>query len=242
MQKLSDVAIEIGRELIDDLSCGSPLYRAIRDGTVSREAYGAWLIQSHKYMRWTCDLLNDYARAMAKRGGKAANACRVSAEQHEREERGHDANVILDIATVLGVSTAEARARIESTPTAPAVHLYAAIARTTLAEFPMAFAGFATVMESLAAALSLAALESFRASPPFEGARDAIRVFADHVGDAEHVNGARFRLDRIEDVSERVASIVVARATKVAYRGLFEHLDAVLGPNVESDKKLTAKV
>src|SRR5581483_5762060 len=90
MERLSDQVLAIGEELMADLYRESPLYRALRDGSVSGTAYTQWLVQTHKYIRWTNDLLEGYARAMASHSISKARSIRVSADRHAEEEHTHD--------------------------------------------------------------------------------------------------------------------------------------------------------
>jgi hypothetical protein len=227
--RLSDVIVEIGTELVGDLSEESPLYRSICDGTVDREAYGLWLTQQHKYMRWTHDLLKDYARGLAASGQKAARSITTGASRHAEEERGHDDHVLADLAAVWNVTPEQAFERVERTPTSPGVHFYEAIARRTIADCPAGFAGFAMAIEILAGSMSSTARAAFLEKPPFDGAENTIRIFADHEDDGIHVEGGRYRVDALEDPTSRVAAVAAAHLLKEAYRALFADLDVQLG-------------
>ncbi len=232
MERLSDQVIAIGHELMADLYRESPLYRALRDGTVSREAYLAWLVQTHKYIRWTNELLEGYARAMASHPAAKARTIHVSADRHAQEEHTHDRRVLEDVARMWGCPVDAALVRIDAEPTAPAVHLYGVVTHTTVEKFPAAFAGHTQVYEVLGGTISAAAWESFHARTPFEGCLDVIGIFDDHKEDAIHVSGGRIRVDLVEDPAERAAMLMVARLAKDMYRGMVAWLDARLGSRV----------
>lgn len=224
-KRLSDVVVAIGEELVSDLYRESPLFRALHDGHVTKDAYATWLVQQHKYMRWTHDLLVDYARKMSARGSHKMRSIANGASRHAEEERGHDVNVLDDLAWLWDVSRDEAFRRVEASPTAPAVHLYEAVAKRIIAVCPGAFAGFAMAIEVLAGTLSTAAREALLANRPFEGVENAIRIFSDHEDDCVHVDGGRHRLDHLETVEERTAAVLAARLLKEVYRALFAQLD-----------------
>jgi hypothetical protein len=232
MERLSDQVIAIGQELMADLYRESPLYRALRDGTVSRSAYTAWLVQTHKYIRWTNELLEGYARAMASHAASKSRSIRVSADRHAQEEHTHDRRVLEDIARLWRCSPEEALVRIDAEPRAPAVHLYDVVTHTTVERFPAAFSGHTQVFEVLGGTISSAAWESFHQRIPFEGCLDVIGIFDDHKEDAIHVSGGRMRVDLVEDPGERAAILMVARLAKDMYRGIIAWLDARLGADV----------
>jgi hypothetical protein len=239
MERLSDSVLAVGRELLADLTRESPLFRALRDGVVSREAFIAWLIQTHKYMRWTYELLSGYAQGMTNHPARGARTIKVGAQRHADEERGHDVNVLLDLAALWSVTEQEARARVDATPTAPAIHFYDVVMHTTIAKFPAALAGMAATLETLGTTVSNAAHRSLREKKPFENVENAVRIFADHMDDGHHVEGGRVRIDLIEDPAERVATLMLARVTKEIYRGLIAHVEAGVSGRVVAEELAT---
>ncbi len=221
-RELSNSVVAIGQRLFETLNRDSSLFRSIIEGRVGREAYIAWLTQQHKYMRWTHELLVRFAARMSADEATAPRGRFVvtGADRHAEEERGHDDRLLDDLAELWGCTRGEALARVDATPTAPAVQLYGAIAFKAVDELPRAFAGFSMAIEVLAGRMATLARDAMLANRPFEGVERAIRIFEDHLEDGDHVEGGRLRLDTLTDPADRTSETSI-RGDRRAYRSTF---------------------
>jgi hypothetical protein len=227
MTTLSDRIIALGRDLVSELGEESNVYRAIRDGVVTKEGFIEFLVQHHKYARVTYDMMKTYARTMGESSKKAyRTTIHSGADNHAEEEKGHDDGILADLAILWACSPAEALARIEASETAPSVDLYLASVKTALSRFPSAIAGLAAVLECVGEAMARPARDNLLERRPFPGSERALRWLSDHCEDGDHVGGGRIRIDLLEAGYDQVALQALARVTAVHYREIYRYMDA----------------
>lgn len=226
MRTNSDHVFSIGQALIEELLEESPIYRSVLDGTVDRDVYIAFLVQHHKYIRFTHDLMSRYADAMGKSVNKAyRTTIRQGAQNHADEERGHDDGILTDLASLWECSLDRAREGVDAEETAPSLVLYEASLEAALVSFPCATAGLAAVLESVSTSLCARARAALLERRPWPGVEQALRFLSDHAEDGEHLEGGRLRMDLLEPGHDSDALIALARTTAVIYRELYRYLD-----------------
>lgn len=235
MTRPSDRVVEIGRALVAELHAESPLYRAILEGEVSLEAYVEWLVQHHKYARVSYEMMRRYAEAMGRSERRTyRTVIHSGAKNHAEEEKGHDDGILADLAVLWQCHPGEALARIEATPTAPAVSLYLASVASALEKFPAAIAGLACVLECISTEMAAAARDALREKRPFPRIERALKWLSDHSEDGDHVEGGRIRIDLVEGDHETSALWVLSRTTAIYYREMFRYMDAVFAGRVRA--------
>lgn len=128
----------------------NPFYARLLDGSASRQEYIAWLVQMHKYVRFTAQSLRGLVAATASAGAGTERATLHDyALKEAQEEAGHDELILRDLSVLWGVNTTEALGRIERAPTSPAATCWQAQLDTLLSRFPEGIVGPALALETI---------------------------------------------------------------------------------------------
>lgn len=203
-----------------------PFYGRLLAGEVSREEYAAWLVQQHKYVRYTEGLIKHLVAISAGGLDPAAAALHEYAQVEAVEEANHDRLIVKDLAALWGVSYAEARGRIEEEPLAPSVLTYARTHEAFLVHQPKAVLGVAFALESMAALHADEIRQALLERSRIEGVQRALQFFAAHCAEVEdgHRSAAAARIGEIHDPAEEAAVHHFASLALDMYEGLAFYL------------------
>jgi pyrroloquinoline quinone (PQQ) biosynthesis protein C len=193
-----------------------PAAQRLFDGSIGRDGYVAWLVQTYHYVRWTTPLLEQAGRRL-KRLGRHVMIAELLL-QKASEERGHERWLLADLKN-LGCT----RQEVDNTRPCRAVEAYIAWNRfQSEAGSPTAFLGTAFVLEYLSVYRAGEAVERLlerNAIPHIHQAVTFLRGHAD--ADGEHVTGLMAVLRTLTDSTEQAALLLSARNTRALYTGLF---------------------
>ncbi|MDC3379399.1 hypothetical protein OAX78_03860, partial [Planctomycetota bacterium] len=125
-----------------------PFYQRLMDGSATRDEYASWLVQMHKYVRYSVPGYLNLARALAACDG--SESLREYASWEAEEESGHDELILGDLASLWGVSVNEALGRVERTRGAPAVTAWTSQRDSMMHHHPKGIMGMALTLETIA--------------------------------------------------------------------------------------------
>lgn len=204
-----------GRTLLEELDA-LPAARRLFDGSIDKDSYVRYLVQTYHYVRWTTPLLADVSQRMKHLGlhPELAELLR----QKAREEHGHERWVLADLRN-LGLSSE----RVEGAGRSPAVTAYIAWNRyTTLSAMPTAFFGTAFMLEYLSVHRAPAAVERLLAANAIPNIHKAVTFLRGHgEADGAHVSALVSALRTVTDRKEQCSLLLSARTTRALYTGLF---------------------
>lgn len=203
------------RSLLEELNA-HPEARRLFDGSIDKEHYVHYLIQTFHYARWTTPLLAEAGRRM-KRLGLHPRLGELLLQKSE-EERGHERWLLADLKN-LGWSAE----RVERQMPTPAVAAYVAWNRfTSRCGRPEAFLGTAYVLEYLSVHGASQSVERMLAASTIPNIRKAVTFLKAHgTADVSHVEELTSLLSPLTDREEQAALLLSARTTRVLYLGLF---------------------
>lgn len=224
---LADEIVDRARIADQKLREGS-FYSRLLAGRVTRDEYAAWLVQIHKYVRYTERLQLSLADAMAARAERdpAARMLRSSAKRAAQEEAEHDEFLLNDLAVLWNVSPTEALGRVEREVTAPAIRVWERMLDMMVAHYPEGIIGVALALESIAAAHADETHDSLLASSQIEGIEKAVSFIHEHSASVEgdHILGARARMDVLSDPVTRSAAFFYANGALAMFEGTMRYL------------------
>lgn len=203
------------RTLLEELDA-HPEARRLFDGSIDKDGYVHYLIQTYHYARWTTPLLAEAGRRM-KRLGRHSRLGELLLQKSE-EERGHERWLLADLRN-LGWPAE----RVERQTPNPAVTAYVAWNRfTSRSGRPEAFLGTAYVLEYLSVHRASQSVERMLAANTIPNIRKAVTFLKAHgTADEKHVEELTSLLSPLTDREEQAALLLSARTTRVLYLGLF---------------------
>jgi len=203
------------RTLLEELDA-HPEARRLCDGSIGKDGYVQYLIQTYHYARWTTPLMAEAGRRM-KRLGKHSRLGKLLLQKSD-EERGHEFWLLSDLRN-LGWS----RERVERQTPNPAVTAYVAWNRfTSRCGRPEAFLGTAYVLEYLSVHRASQSVERMLAANTIPNIRKAVTFLKAHgTADERHVEELTSLLSPLSDPEEQAALLLSASTTRVLYLGLF---------------------
>lgn len=204
-----------------------PYYARLLAGEVTRDEYAAWLVQLHKYVRYTESVTHQLAVASAGGDSPEEQALHAYAVHEEQEEAFHDDLLVVDLARLWGVSRVEARGRIELEETAPAILTYSRLRDVYLSRNPTAILGVAYCLETISAWHSDVIRAALHENSRIEGVRRATTFLKAHSGEIEedHQACAAERLDAICGPRERAAAFSFGNLGLNMFEGIAFYLD-----------------
>lgn len=193
-----------------------PAAQRLFDGSIDRDGYIAWLVQTYHYVQWTTPLLKQAGRRMQRLGRNVPLAELLL--QKASEESGHERWLLADLKH-LGCS----RQQVEDTRPCRAVEAYISWNRfQSEAGSPTAFLGTAFVLEYLSVHRAGEAVERLLARSAIPYIHKAVTFLRGHAGaDGAHVAELMAVLRTLTDPSEQSALLLSARNTRALYPGLF---------------------
>jgi pyrroloquinoline quinone (PQQ) biosynthesis protein C len=203
------------RTLLAELDA-HPEARRLFDGSIDKDRYVHYLLQTYHYARWTTPLLAEAGRRM-KRLGLHPQLGELLM-QKAAEEHGHERWLLADLKN-LGWSAE----RVERQTPTPAVAAYVAWNRfTSRCGRPEAFLGTAYVLEYLSVHRATSSVERMLAANTIPNIRKAVTFLKAHgTADEGHVEELTSLLGPLQDREEQAALLLSARTTRVLYLGLF---------------------
>jgi pyrroloquinoline quinone (PQQ) biosynthesis protein C len=203
------------RTLLEELDA-HPEARRLFDGSIDKDRYIHYLVQTYHYARWTTPLLAEAGRRM-KRLGRHSRLGDLLLQKSD-EERGHERWLLADLKH-LGWPAA----RVERQVPSPAVTAYVAWNRfTSRCGRPEAFLGTAYVLEYLSVHRAQQSVERMLAANTIPNIRKAVTFLKAHgTADVGHVEELTSLLSPLVDREEQAALLLSARTTRVLYLGLF---------------------
>lgn len=129
-----------------------PIYQRLCAGTATREEYAAWLVQHHKYVEHTSEILQGLVSDA--KGDPGAEAMLDYATHESQEEAGHDELILLDLSKLWGVSVLEALGLVNREFTCPSVAAYKASTHLIVAKYAKGVIGMACALERVAPCMS----------------------------------------------------------------------------------------
>lgn len=203
------------RTLLEELGA-HPEARRLFDGSIDKERYVHYLIQTYHYARWTTPLMAEAGRRM-KRLGLHPRLGDLLLQKAD-EERGHERWLLADLKN-LGWSAE----RVERQVPSPAVTAYVAWNRfTSRCGRPEAFLGTAYVLEYLSVHRATQSVERMLAANTIPNIRKAVTFLKAHgTADESHVEELASLLSPLTDREAQAALLLSARTTRVLYLGLF---------------------
>jgi len=206
-------------------------YDRLLAGTLDRDGYAAWLVQMHKYVRYSETVARGLADAMAGRdpADPIAASLREYAEWEYMEEAAHDDLILKDLSVLWGTSVREAFGRVESTAKAPSIAAWEAGLDLLLQSYPEAVAGVALALETVAAGICDRIHANMLATGSVSEAPDALRFVHAHRAEVEdeHRSHAACQVDLVEDPAVRGAIFAFACGALTLFEGLGFFLDEV---------------
>ncbi|TQF10713.1 iron-containing redox enzyme family protein [Myxococcus llanfairpwllgwyngyllgogerychwyrndrobwllllantysiliogogogochensis] len=204
-----------GRALVAALDAHPDASRLFA-GTLDREGYVHYLVQTYHYVRWSLPLLKG-AGTRLKHLGRHPRLADLLLQKAE-EERGHERWLLTDLKN-LGCS----EERVLSTGPSPAVEAYTSWNFfTSRAGIPTAFLGTAYVLEYLSVTRATGAAEHLIQANAIANIGKAVTFLRGHGGlDEDHVAELTSVLRTLTDVEEQSAVLLSARTTRVVYPGFF---------------------
>lgn len=203
------------RTLLKELDA-HPEARRLFDGSIDKDRYVHYLIQTYHYARWTTPLMAEAGRRM-KRMGRHSRLADLLLQKSD-EERGHERWLLADLKN-LGWPAG----RVEREMPNPAVTAYVAWNRfTSRCGRPEAFLGTAYVLEYLSVHRASQSAERMLAANTIPNIRRAVTFLKAHgTADERHVEELTSLLSPLVDPEEQAALLLSARTTRVLYLGLF---------------------
>jgi pyrroloquinoline quinone (PQQ) biosynthesis protein C len=203
------------RLLLEELEL-HPAAQRLFDGSIDKDGYIAWLVQTYHYVQWTTPLLEQAGRRMKRLGRHVLLAELLL--QKASEERGHERWLLADLKN-LGFS----KQQVENTRPSRAVEAYIAWNRfQSEAGSPTAFLGTAFVLEYLSVHRAGEAVERLLARNAIPHIHKAVTFLRGHAGaDGAHVAELTAVLRTLTDPKEQSALLLSARNTRALYLGLF---------------------
>jgi len=203
------------RTLLEELDA-HPEARRLFDGSIDKDRYVHYLIQTYHYARWTTPLMAEAGRRM-KRLGLHSRLGDLLLRKSD-EERGHERWLLADLRNLDW--SAE---RVERQMPNPAVTAYVAWNRfTSRCGRPEAFLGTAYVLEYLSVHRASQSVERLLATHNIPNIRKAVTFLKAHgTADERHVEELTSLLSPLMDREEQAALLLSARTTRVLYLGLF---------------------
>lgn len=195
-----------------------PLIRdAVAQG-VDRPLYLAFLGNAYHHVRHTVPLL-EAARAAC---GPDDHILAAGLGDYVREEEGHDAWILEDIAALGGDRDASRRAR----PPLPARAMVAYAFHLIAEDGPYGLLGMVHVLEGMSVALAMKAAHSIHTRLAPQGA-GGFRYLTSHGAlDTEHVKRFAMLLDAVDTPERRDVVIAAAKDFYRLYGNIFRTLDA----------------
>ncbi|MGE0709804.1 MAG: hypothetical protein AB7N76_24725 [Planctomycetota bacterium] len=209
------------RQTADRLaSC--PFYSRLLAGEVDRDEYAAWLVQMHKYVRYSERLIQQVAEVTSAEGSEEERELHAYAVREAREEAHHDDLILVDLSRLWGISRTEARGRIEETPTAPAVLTYSRLRDVFMTRHAKAAVGAAVALETISALHADAIRAGLLANSRIEGIQRATTFLKAHRAEVEqdHCESAAERIERLEDPHLRSAVFTLGTLVLNMYEGI----------------------
>ena len=203
------------RLLVEELEL-HPAARRLFDGSISKDGYITWLVQTYHYVQWTTPLLEQAGRRMKRLGRNVLLGELLL--QKASEERGHERWLLADLMN-LGYS----KRQVENTRPTRAVEAYITWNRFQAeAGSPTAFLGTAFVLEYLSVHRAGEAVERLLARDTIPNIHKAVTFLRGHAGaDGAHVAELMAVLRTLTDPTEQSALLLSARNTRAIYLGLF---------------------
>ncbi|HYI01732.1 iron-containing redox enzyme family protein [Hyalangium sp.] len=203
------------RLLVEELGM-HPGAQRLFNGSVGKEGYLSWLVQTYHYVQWTTPLLEQAGLRM-KRLGRHVMLAELLL-QKAAEERGHERWLLADLKN-LGWT----RKQVESTHPCRAVEAYIAWNRfQSEAGSPTAFLGTAFVLEYLSVHRAGEAMKRLLERNAIPNIRKAVTFLRGHAGaDGGHVAELVAVLRTLTEPAEQAAILLSARNTRALYTGLF---------------------
>jgi pyrroloquinoline quinone (PQQ) biosynthesis protein C len=204
-----------GRALVEELDA-HPDARRLFDGTLDREGYVHYLVQTYHYVRWSTPLLAGAGERL-KRLGRHPRLAELLL-QKAVEERGHERWLLADLWN-LGC----AAERVEVMERAPAVDAYTGWNFfTSRSGVPTAFLGTAYVLEYLSVTRASGAVERLLQVGGIPNIRKAVSFLRSHGAvDGDHVAELTSVLRTLTDREDQAAVLLSARTTRALYPGFF---------------------
>jgi len=204
-----------GRGLVATLDA-HPEASRLFDGTIDREGYVHYLVQTYHYVRWSTPLLKG-AGARLNRLGRHPKLADLLLQKSE-EERGHERWLLADLEN-LGCPV---RA-VQDTIPSPAVDAYTGWnCFTSWAGVPTAFLGTAYVLEYLSVTRAPGAVDRLLQVSTIPNIHRAVTFLRSHGSlDEDHVAELTSVLRTLTEVEDQAAVVLSARTTRVVYPGFF---------------------
>ncbi|MCE9672618.1 iron-containing redox enzyme family protein [Myxococcus stipitatus] len=204
-----------GRGLVATLDA-HPEASRLFDGTIDREGYVHYLVQTYHYVRWSTPLLKG-AGARLNRLGRHPKLADLLLQKSE-EERGHERWLLADLEN-LGCPV---RA-VQDTIPSPAVDAYTGWnCFTAWAGVPTAFLGTAYVLEYLSVTRATGAVDRLLQVSAIPNIHRAVTFLRSHGSlDEDHVAELTSVLRTLTEVEDQAAVVLSARTTRVVYPGFF---------------------
>lgn len=201
-----------------------PVFKALADGSATRDLYAAFLTETRHYIAETYPTLQAAGRRLQGLGRQETFVA-VFAEK-AAEEKGHDRLIDRDLET-LGIDVAAALA------TGPGrwVQAYKAwISATTAGKHPLAFLGTAYMLEGLGVQRAGVVSRALKAAGRIEAITDALTFLDVHAeADIGHVEELETTLASLDDGIDAGAITVTAGATRVFYLGMLDEIGDAVG-------------
>ncbi len=203
------------RTLLEALDA-HPEARRLFDGSIDKDRYVHYLIQTYHYARWSTPLMAEAGRRMKRQS--PSSWLGELMQQKADEERGHERWLLSDLRQ-LGWSAE----RVERQMPNPATTAYVAWNRfTSRCGRPEAFLGTAYVLEYLSVSRASQSVERMLAADTIPNIRKAVTFLKAHgPTDEGHVAELTALLGSLEEPEARDALLLSARTTRVLYLGLF---------------------
>jgi hypothetical protein len=225
---VADAIVERARTVADRLRT-DPYFGRLMEGDVDRDEYAGWLVQMHKYIRHTVRALHGHADAMIARAHKnpAEVPIRASAQNHAREEDGHDDVLLADLSVLWNVSREEARGRVEHEVTAPSVVDWERLSDVMLARFPVGMIGIGLALETISTLVTDDMRRNLIARSGIARVEHAVEFLKEHSGEveADHTAGARVRADMLTGAIDRSSMFFYGNAALTMFEGLVQFLN-----------------
>jgi len=210
---LRSEAAAMGRWLEDH-----PAARRLLAGTLSRQEYVAFMLQTYHYVRWTTPLLRTAAHRLGVEGRYPALA-RLLLEKVQ--ENGHERWALSDLAA-LGWP----EALVLSTPPSEAVSRYVEWNRRRVEHgSPLALLGSGYVLQLVSNRYLAQVVRSLVRVNAIRGIRRAVRFFRGHLRtNAADLGDLETCLGLVAEPGDREAIVRSARATRRLYSAVFASL------------------
>lgn len=188
-------------------------------GTLDREGYIHYLVQTYHYARWSTPLLKSAGERLNRLGRHPRLAELLL--QKAAEERGHERWLLADLYN-LGCS----QEQVHAMEPCPGVEAYTGWNFfTSRAGIPTAVLGTSYVLEYLSLARATGASERLVQVAAIPNISKAVTFLRAHGGlDGDHVEELTTVLRTLTDVEEQSAVLLSARTTRVVFPAIFREL------------------